>query len=172
MSFWTKKPDLVNAINERSVELRSLAARGLSEAEAVTALGNALGHATAAMQMQHANVPLSEMLDLVTDGVREQAHIFSGVQPHVDNLGDLTEEAFTELVQRIIRIAIANGTLSHDALAAVAKALGTLSAFTARREGRSIEELVAGVQEAVSGFAMSAGTFMLQNPGADPAKIK
>jgi hypothetical protein len=159
-------------INRRAEELRRFAAEGLTESDAITAIGTALGNAAAAMQAQHPSLSLEEILELACAGVREAADVATGVFPKNDDARELTNDEFNGLTNKIIRIATANGTLSHDALATTAKALGVLLTFEARRQGRTIDELVGIGQQMIAGFAASAGTYMLENPNADPAKNK
>jgi hypothetical protein len=89
--------------------------------------------------------------------------------PEPDALHALDDAEFTSLVERLIYAATENGTLPVDALAALAKALGTLLAFTARREGMSGRELLAASQNAVADYTTSALAYMRQNPDVDPA---
>ena len=68
----------------------------------------------------------------------------------------LSELQFTQLTQELICRATANGALPSDALAALAKALGTLIAFTARREGLANEGVLGASQNAVADYARAA----------------
>ena len=81
---------------------------------------------------------------------------------------ELTEQEFDLLVEKLIYAATADDTLPQDALAALANALGTLSAFAARREGLSVEEVLSGSQASVATFARLAEAFMKNNPAFDP----
>ena len=82
----------------------------------------------------------------------------------------LPERQFDQLVEKLILIAMANGILPQDALAALANALGTLSAFAARREGLPIKEVLSASQDSVATFARVAESFMKDNPDFDPGK--
>jgi hypothetical protein len=158
-------------IRQRAGQLRSAAAIGLTDSHAVVAIATALGQAAAALGTKH-DVTLNDVLDVVTNTVREEANIAMGNPPHFDDGSDLTEHQFTALTQKLIRTAIANGTPHHDAITALAKALGIMATFTARRSGRSIEELVVGSQQAVETFAHHAETFMLENNVVDPSTVR
>lgn len=190
MRLWGKKPSSVEPgeaspyrafdpehfdkgakINRKAVELQRTAADGLTEAEASTAIGTALGNAVAAMVRRHPTLSLNEMLDLACAGVREAACHDAGLPtPRTEREGDLTEKEFNQLAVDLINTATANGTLEHDAMAATARALGTLITFSARRAGSSVEELIARGQQAVATFALNAANFMLENPDSDPGR--
>ena len=86
------------------------------------------------------DVPLSESSDVMMEAPREATQ-----EPATENR-ELTEQQFDQLVEKLIYAAIADGILPQDALAALAKALGTLSAFAARREGLSFDEILAQVR--------------------------
>ena len=81
----------------------------------------------------------------------------------------LSDLQFARLTQELICDATANGTLPCDALAALAKALGTLLAFAARREGLDEGEVLLASQNALADYAMAASTYMRENADADPA---
>jgi hypothetical protein len=168
MMIFGKKPERVDLINARSDKLRSVAAEGLSPSEALIAMGRALAHSIVDLQRRF-EVPVAESLDTSLEYVREQAHIACGVVPPQPDQ-PLTEQEFQELVQRIIRVAGENGRLPEDALSATAKALGTLAAFTSRRNGCSMKELVEFAQVSVADFAGNAAAFMDANPKTDPAR--
>jgi hypothetical protein len=142
-------------INRRAGDLQKLAAKDLSEAEASTALGNALGNIVAAMVVKRPNLSMNEILDTVFEGVRERAHIAAGLPYGTDEARELTEEEFNALASRINRIA-ATKTLPSDAMTATAKALGTLIGFTARRDECSMEDLVQANQAAIAEYALRA----------------
>jgi hypothetical protein len=168
LMIFGKEPDRVDVINFRSDQLRSLAAEGLTPTEALTAIGRA--HAHAIVDLQHRfEVPIAESLEVSLEYVHDQAHIACGlIPPQPDQ--PLSEQEFGELVQRIINLAVKNGRLPEDALAATSKALGTLAAFTARRNGRSMKELIEFAQTSVGEFARGADAFMDANPQTDPAR--
>ena len=84
--------------------------------------------------------------------------------------GHLTEQQFDQLAEKLIYTATANGILPQDALAALAKALGTLSAIAGRREGLSFDEVLSASQDSVATYAMVAEYFMKENPDFDPCK--
>ena len=84
--------------------------------------------------------------------------------------GELTEQQFDQLVEKLIYAATADGILPQDALAALANALGTLSAFAARREGLSFDEVLSATQLSVATFARMAEAVMKSNPDFDPCK--
>jgi hypothetical protein len=104
---------------------------------------------------------VSENTELLTEAPREAAH-----EPAVE----LTEQQFDQLVEKLIYIATANGILPQDALAALANALGTLSAFAARRDGLPVEEVLSASQDSVATFARLAEVSMKGNPDFDPCK--
>jgi hypothetical protein len=72
----------------------------------------------------------------------------------------LSEAQFNELSEKLIRIAAEDGRIPSDALAALAKALGTLSTFTAHREGLCTNDVVAASQASVATFARAAEVYM------------
>jgi hypothetical protein len=80
----------------------------------------------------------------------------------------LSELQFTQLTQELICRATADGTLASDALAALAKALGTLIAFTARREGLANDEVLSASQNAVADYATAARIFICECAAIDP----
>jgi hypothetical protein len=82
----------------------------------------------------------------------------------------LSDRQFDQLTEKLLYTATAHGRIASDALAALAKALGTLSTFTARREGLSVEAVLRASQETVATFAMAAEIYMNENPEADPSK--
>ena len=90
-------------------------------------------------------------------------------EPATQN-GELTEQQFDQLVEKLIYAATADGILPQDALAALANALGTLSAFAARREGLSFDEVLSASQDSVATFARIAEAIMKANPDFDPCK--
>jgi hypothetical protein len=115
---------------------------------------------------------VSDNIEFVIEGLCEAAEerakdhsVANGIES-----GHLSEKQFNQLTEKLIYIATANGMLPSDALAALAKALGTLSTFTARREGRSVEEILGVSQDTVATFAMAAEIYMNENPDADPSK--
>jgi hypothetical protein len=83
--------------------------------------------------------------------------------------GHLSDLQFARLTEELIYGATANGTLPAVALAALAKALGTLLAFTARREGLAEEEVLRASQNAVADYAMAAAINIRENKDVDPA---
>jgi hypothetical protein len=105
---------------------------------------------------------VSEDTELVVEAPCEAAQ-----EPANEN-GNLSEKQFNQLTEKLIFTATANGVLPSDALAALAKALGTLSAFTARREGLNVEEVLAASQESVANFAAAAEIYMKENAEVDP----
>src|SRR6478672_3622176 len=84
--------------------------------------------------------------------------------------GELTEQQFDQLVEKLIYAATADGILPQDALAALANALGTLSAFSARRDGLSFDEVLSATQVSVATFARMAEAVMKSHPDFDPRK--
>jgi hypothetical protein len=84
--------------------------------------------------------------------------------------GHLNQSQFDQLTERLIYVATANGMLPSDALAALAKALGTLSTFTAIREGLSLEEVLGASQDSVETFALAAEDYMHKYSEADPSE--
>jgi hypothetical protein len=65
--------DTEPASNLSAQELRRLATAGLSDGEALAALGTALGKEVAAMIMRHPRASLAEILDVVFYCIRENA---------------------------------------------------------------------------------------------------
>jgi len=178
MAFWRKTPgngdtppraenpfrsihpeafDKGERINQRAEELRRLASGGLSESEAVIALGNAVGREIAAMIGKRPALTVEEVLDTVCDGAREQAELALGLPTNNEQATDLSEDQFTDLVTRIMNTATRR-TVPNDAICATAKALGVLVAFTARREGVSHDQLLRFSQNAIADFARDALT--------------
>jgi len=86
--------------------------------------------------------------------------------------GELSEQQFDQLVEKLIFTATADGILPQDGLAALANALGTLSAFAARREGLSFHEVLSGSQGSVAAFASIAEAIMKLNPDFDPCTLR
>jgi hypothetical protein len=82
----------------------------------------------------------------------------------------LSERQFDQVVERLIYVATADNTLPSDALGALAKALGTLCSFIARREGLSLEEVLGACQDTVSIFARAADVYMSGNADVAPSK--
>jgi hypothetical protein len=144
-------------INQRAEELRRLAGVGLSESEAVIALGNAVGREIAAMIGRRPALSIEEVLDTVCDGAREQAELALGRPTNNEQATELSGDQFNDLANRIINTATLR-TIPNDAISATAKALGVLVAFTARREGVSHDELLRFSQDAIAEFARDART--------------
>ena len=69
-------------LSERASELQRVATAGLSNGEALTALGKALANEIASVIARHPHVSIVEMLDLVFRGIREEAHLTTA--PHDD----------------------------------------------------------------------------------------
>jgi len=107
---------------------------------------------------------VSENTELLLESLREATQ-----EPATEH-EPLTEQKFDQLVEKLISIAMANGILPQDALAALANALGTVSAFAARREGLPVKEVLSASQDSVETFAMVAESFMKDNPDFDPCK--
>ena len=89
--------------------------------------------------------------------VREVAHIAAGSSrsPKTEDAKELTEQEFKELTMRVVHIATEN-TLPTDAMAAIAKALGTLIGVTAQRSDCNFEDLLRWAQNALVAFARDA----------------
>jgi hypothetical protein len=81
----------------------------------------------------------------------------------------LSERHFDQVVERLIHVATADNMAPSDALAALAKALGTLLAFTARREGIDKDAILRAIQTTVAGYTIAAATYMRENPDLDTA---
>ncbi len=62
-----------NSLNQRAKELRRIATAGLSDGEALAALGTALGKEVATMITRHPRASLDEILDVVFYCIRENA---------------------------------------------------------------------------------------------------
>jgi len=107
--------------------------------------------------------------DLTSDELRNAAEdrAEGGPRRNESETGYLSEGRFNELTAKLIYVATAGGILPSDALAALAKALGTLSAFAARREGRKLNEVLGASQHIVASFAMAAEVYMNENQNAD-----
>jgi hypothetical protein len=144
-------------INQRADDLRRLAAVGMSESDALIALGNAIGRDIAAMIGRRPALTIEELLDVVGDGAREQAELALGLPTNNEQATELTGDQFNDLVNRILKAATLR-TIPNDAITATAKALGLLVAFTARREGVSYDDLLRFSQDAIADFARDAQT--------------
>lgn len=145
-------------INRRATELQIMAGgKGLGASDAVIAIATALGNEVAAMVIRHPSLTIEEMLELVCQSVREVAHIAAGSShsPKADDAKELTEQEFKELTMRVVHIATEN-TLPTDAMAAIAKALGTLIGVTAQRPDCDFEDLLRWAQNALVAFARDA----------------
>lgn len=108
MKLWSRgsKPvDQGEKVNERARELQGVATKGLTESEAVIALGNALAYAAAALVVRHPGMSVDETLDLVWQGVRDQAYVAAPVSSQPDNAKELTPEEFNALASRIVTTA-------------------------------------------------------------------
>jgi len=101
---------------------------------------------------------VSDTLDLATEDFSKSTD-GSVLRPGTAS-GHCSERQFDQVVERLIFNATADNMLPSDALAALAKALGTLLAFTARREGLAEEEVLKASQNAVADYAMSAIIYM------------
>jgi hypothetical protein len=156
-------------INDRTRQLQKVAADGLSQDEALTALSNALGNEVAAMVTRQRGLSVDEVLHWASNGVREQAHMALGNAFPQTVAQELTEQEFGELAARIVSTATTN-TVTNDAVCATAKALGILITISAPVAGCSADELLKFSQEAIAKFAQEAATFMGQNPSADPSR--
>ena len=99
------------------------------------------------------------------------ARAAKSAQEHASDHAELTEQQFDQLVEKLIYTATADGILPQDALAALANALGTLSAFAARREGLSVEDVLSATQNSVATFSRIAEAIMKANPDFDPCKL-
>jgi hypothetical protein len=110
----------------------------------------------------NAGISVSENTELLLESLRVALQ-----EPATKN-GPITEQEFDQLVEKLIFTAMANGILPQDALAALANALGTLSAFAARREGLSVKEVLSASRDSVTTFAMLAEGSMKDNPDFDP----
>src|SRR5262245_41807373 len=106
------------------------------------------------MVIRHPSLTIEEMLELVCQSVREVAG--SSRSPKTDDAKELTEQEFKALTMRVVHIATAN-TLPTDAMAAIAKALGTLIGVTAQRPDCNFEDLLRWAQNALVAFARDAG---------------
>ncbi|MBR0693457.1 hypothetical protein [Bradyrhizobium lablabi] len=85
------------------------------------------------------------------------------------NSGHRDERQLDQVVETLIYVATADSMLPSEALAALTKALGTLLAFTARRQGLAEEEVLTACQNAVADYAMAAAIYMRETSDADPA---
>jgi hypothetical protein len=92
-------------------------------------------------------------------------------QEYASDSAELTEQHFDQLAEKLIYTATADGILPQDALAALANALGALSAFAARRDGLSFAEVLSATQNSVATFARIAEAIMKANPDFDPCKL-
>jgi hypothetical protein len=119
------------------------------------------------------NFCVSDNAELVIEGRHEPKEVRADKDHEVANgaeTGHLSERQFDQLTEKLIYVATANSILPSDALAALAKALGTLSTFTARREGCSVEEVLSVSQDTVVTFARAAEIYMNENPDVDQSK--
>ena len=92
------------------------------------------------------------------------------VQEPAKQTAELTEQQFDQLVEKLIYTATADGILPQDALGALANALGTLSAFAARREGLPHDEVLSATKQSVEMFARRAEAVMKSNSDFDPRR--
>jgi len=116
---------------------------------------------------------LSDTIDLAS---QDSSNSTDGSAPRPSAIGTesghRSERQFDQVVERLIYVATADNMLPSDALAVLAKALGTLLAFTARREGLAEEEVLKPCQNAVADYAMAAAIYMRENTDVDPAILK
>src|SRR5262249_23458133 len=144
---------------------------GLTDADTVTALGTALGNQVAGLVNKTPELSMDEMLEIVCQGVHEAAYIAANLPPkNYDR--ELTSVEFTALSSKLLNVAIANKIQPIDGMGALAKALGTLISFQARRQGSSTEELLKICRDTVSSYANEATEYIRKNPHADPTKIR
>jgi hypothetical protein len=92
------------------------------------------------------------------------------VQERANQTAEMTEQEFDQLVEKLIYTATADGILPQDALGALANALGTLSAFAARREGLPHDEVLSATKQSVEMFARMAEAVMKSNADFDPRR--
>jgi hypothetical protein len=92
------------------------------------------------------------------------------VQEPANQTAELTQQQFDQLVEKLIYTATADGILPQDALGALANALGTLSAFAARREGLPHDEVLSATKQSVEMFARRAEAVMKSNSDFDPRR--
>jgi hypothetical protein len=92
------------------------------------------------------------------------------VQERANQTAEMTEQEFDQLVEKLIYTATADGILPQDALGALANALGTLSAFAARREGLPHDEVLSATKQSVEMFARRAEAVMKSNSDFDPRR--
>jgi hypothetical protein len=83
----------------------------------------------------------------------------------------LNATEFDELTERLIYAATSNHVLPADALSALAKALGTLCAFSARRHACPLGDILKATQDAAADSALAAEDYMRQNQDVNPASI-
>jgi hypothetical protein len=102
------------------------------------------------------------MIDGSSNAAEERVDANSG--PNEVEAGYLSEQRFNQLSEELIYTATAGGVLPSDALAALAKAIGVLAAFTARRERRNLADILCASRETVDSFAMAAELFMDNDP--------
>jgi hypothetical protein len=105
-----------------------------------------------------------ECTELLREAVRDAA------QDTANQTAELNEQQFDQLVEKLIYTATADGILPQDALAALANALGTLSAFAARREGLSHDEVLSATKCSVATFARMAEAAMRSDPDFNPIR--
>src|SRR5215216_1917049 len=70
-----------------------------------------------------------------------------------------SERHFDQVVERLIYVVTADNMPPSDALAALAKALGTLLAFTARREGIDNDEILRAIQTTVADYTLAGAIY-------------
>jgi len=107
---------------------------------------------------------VKENAELLMEALRDAA------QEPSNQTAELTEQQFDQLVEKLIYTATADGILPQDALGALANALGTLSAFAARREGLPHDEVLNATKCTVESFAARAEAVMKLNAGFDPSR--
>jgi hypothetical protein len=107
---------------------------------------------------------VSENTELLMEAPQDVA------QEPASRTAELTEQQFDQLVEKLIYTATADGILPQDALGALANALGTLSAFAARREGLPHDEVLSATKQSVEMFARRAEAVMKSNSDFDPRR--
>jgi len=152
-------------INDVSGQLRRLASTELEGSDVVAALQTALGaEITALTARQNPNAGsdtlryiMDQLLDAVREGLREATSIAANLPvPEPYGEGELTEQEFRELTNRIMNAATHGNVPVTESMTATAKVLGTILCTVGQRPGVDVERLIAFGQEAIGQYAKEA----------------
>ena len=152
-------------INDIADHLRRIASGKLRGSDVVIALQTALGAEIAALTARrNPNAEpdtfryiMEQALEAVTPGVREAAYTAANLPaPEPYGEGDLTEDQFRELTNRIMNAATRDNVPVTDAMTATARALGIILCLVGERQGDDVERLIVFSQDAIRQFTKEA----------------